>query len=231
MRSINTELDRKFRETVGFALMARPKGDSSCTPTVAFANACLFTVDATWFSDWPGAAHSSNGWTTTTYDLPTGEPLDWTRTVHFPAVGPETFDFAKGNDVVSLALRHAADERNDNECVNEAFRSFECDGSRCRNQGAKNMADWKWPLVLSPGKEGLFAAFNEYSEGRKKLPGRRRDLDVARRSRAFARAEHAAMNVSRGVGRSPELAHVRLLARPSSTSCCIRSERTFDRPE
>ncbi|KWN17605.1 hypothetical protein [Burkholderia ubonensis] len=171
MRTINAELDRVFRETVGLALMARPKGDSSCTPTVAFANTRLFTVDATCYWDWPGAVHPSSGWNTTTYDLATGKPLDWTRTVRFPAAGTETFDFTKGNDVVSLALRRAVDERNDKECIDQAFRSFECDDSRCRNQGAKKMADWKWSLLLSPRKEGLFAAFNAYSEAERNCRG------------------------------------------------------------
>ncbi|MGU7776409.1 hypothetical protein ACV229_40450 [Burkholderia sp. MR1-5-21] len=171
MRIINAALDREFRESVGFTLMARPKGESSCTTTVAFTNARLFTVDATCYSDWPGAAHPSNGWKTTTYDLSTGRPLEWVRTIRFPGTRAATFDFIEGNDVVSLALRHAAGARNAGGCAEEAFRSFECDGSCCRNQGVKDIGDWWWPLLLSPRKEGLFAAFNAYSEAARNCRG------------------------------------------------------------
>jgi hypothetical protein len=163
MRRINEARQKIFRNEVSVALQSLPQGESSCTPTVAFANERLFVIDENCESDWPGAVHPSSGWGTVSYDLATGDDIDWTTELRFPTTNDKTFDYAKGNDIVSLALRHAADKRDEDDCQAQALESFDCKGSVCTNWGHFGNG-WKNDIQFSPRPQGLFTAFNMYPE-------------------------------------------------------------------
>ena len=162
MRKINDDLKHQFAQDIDAALSSKPDGEASCNYSVPFANARIFVVDSTCEWDTPGAAHPSSSWETVTYDLATGNPIDWTQWLRFPDASVEHFDFTTGKDIVSLALRHEASKRNDNDCTQVAFESYSCDGNTCSNYG--HDGSWKDAISFSPRKNGLFVAFNDYPE-------------------------------------------------------------------
>jgi hypothetical protein len=162
MQRINDELKRRFAQDIDAALSAKPDGESSCQYTVPFADARLFVVDAACEWDIPGAAHPSSSWGTVTYDLTTGNPVDWTQWLRFPDAAAKTFDFTTGNDIVSATLRHGAHFRNKEGCTQVAFESNGCEGNVCSNYG--HDGDWKDAIGLSPRKDGMFVTLNNYPE-------------------------------------------------------------------
>lgn len=165
MRAVNALLERGFRENISAALASLPGGSTWCDSKVSFANARFFTVDETCGWDWPGAAHPSSSWHSTTYDLMTGKALDWSRIFRFPPADTKTFDYAKGDDLVSMVLRKAAQERGGDEgnCLTQGLASYECKGTQCTNWAHYGDKTWNGMLELAPRKQGLFAALS-YSE-------------------------------------------------------------------
>ncbi|RKP50951.1 hypothetical protein D7S89_07805 [Trinickia fusca] len=165
MDAVNASLERGFREDISEALASLPGGSTSCDSKVSFANARFFTVDETCGWDWPGAAHPSSSWHSTTYDLKTGKALDWSRIFRFPPADTKTFDYAKGDDLVSMVLRKASQESGGSEdsCLTQGLASYECKGTQCTNWAHYGDKTWAGMLELAPRKEGLFAALS-YSE-------------------------------------------------------------------
>jgi hypothetical protein len=162
MRKINDDLKHHFAQDIDAALSSKPDGEASCSYSIPFADARIFVVDSTCEWDTPGAAHPGSSWETVTYDLATGNPIDWPQWLHFPDASADHFDFTTGKDIVSLALRHEASKRNDGDCTQVAFESYSCDGNTCSNYG--HDGNWKDAISLSPRKNGLFVAFNDYPE-------------------------------------------------------------------
>jgi hypothetical protein len=163
MRQINATLQKIFRQEVSVALQSRPQGESSCTPTVAFANERVFVIDKICEWDWPGAVHPSSSWQTVSYDLATGKAIDWTKQLRFPTTDGKTFDYDKGKDVVSLALRHATSKRDEDDCASQALESFDCKGSVCTNWGHFGNG-WDSGIQFSPRQQGLFTVLDRYPE-------------------------------------------------------------------
>ena len=162
MHKINDDLKQQFADDIDSALSSKPDGDASCEYRIPFANARIFVVDSACEWDTPGAAHPSASWETTTYDLASGQSIDWTQWLRFPDAASDKFDFTTGKDVVSLALRHQASQRNDGDCVQAAFESYDCDGNTCSNYG--HGGNWKDAISFSPRKSGLFVSFSDYPE-------------------------------------------------------------------
>jgi hypothetical protein len=162
MRKINDDLKHEFAQDIDATLSSKPDGEASCEYTIPFANAHIFVVDSSCEWDTPGAAHPGSSWETVTYDLATGQPLDWTQWLRFPDAAAANFDFTTGKDIVSLALRHEASKRNDGDCGQVAFESYSCEGNTCSNYG--HDGKWKDAISFSPRKSGLFVAFNNYPE-------------------------------------------------------------------
>jgi hypothetical protein len=162
MRKINDDLKHQFAENIDAALSSKPDGEASCDYSIPFANARIFVVDVACEWDTPGAAHPGSSWETTSYDLATGNPIDWTQWLRFPDAAAANFDFSTGKDIVSLALRHEASKRNDGDCTQAAFEGYSCEGNTCSNYG--HDGNWKDAISFSPRKNGLFVAFNDYPE-------------------------------------------------------------------
>lgn len=155
MQAINKSLDETFRLDIDQALSAKPEGEYACNYKVPFANQRLFVVEEECAGFSPGAAHPSGSWNSTTYDLATGKPVDWSGVLRYPDDIAEPLDYAHGDDIVSLALRRA---EHDDDCFGAAFQQL------CTDNGCSNGGDWKGVLILSPHKHGLFAAFDVYPE-------------------------------------------------------------------
>jgi hypothetical protein len=168
MASINDALARRLRADIDNSLEAKPEGEGSCSHTIALANRRWFVVERSCEWDWPGAAHPSSSWDSTTFDVASGKAVAWPALVRLPDAKSRTFDYSKGHDIVSLALRHAAAQRdgnNDDDCMQQALEDFECKGDVCANKEYGDTSDSRgWEITLSPHEDGLFASFNVYPE-------------------------------------------------------------------
>ncbi|WP_321888749.1 hypothetical protein [Paraburkholderia bannensis] len=172
MAAINRDLQKVLRSDINAALEAKPEGQGSCATSIALANQRWFVVERGCEWDWPGAAHPSSSWESTTYDVTSGNAVSWPAIVRLPDPAGSTFDYSKGRDIVSLALRHAAAKRtsasNDNgdsDCAQLSLQSFDCKGTVCDNKDHDmKPSERGWEVELSPHENGLFASFNTYAE-------------------------------------------------------------------
>jgi hypothetical protein len=172
MAAINRALQKALRFDINAALESRPDGDALCSSSIGFANQRWFVVERSCQWDWPGAAHPSSSWSSTTYDVTTGTALSWPTVLRLPDPASPTFDYSKGRDIVSLALRHTAaisrvsdNGNNDGSCAQQALDSFNCKGTVCENKDHDmKPSEHGWEVELSPHEKGLLVSFNTYSE-------------------------------------------------------------------
>ena len=169
---INDQLKAQWQDRVSQALTAIDHDDQV---DVAFANrrwlATIYSVGF-YYAD---AAHPSNGFTASTYDLSTGQAVDWSRWFRFTAPGAEPVDFDRRDLLAAQALKafaaqvvelppdKPADTSDQARCARLILAHYACQGSRCTSgelTGGRVPEGWQvWPTA-----QGLAVAPDVYAE-------------------------------------------------------------------
>jgi len=143
LRAINESLRKAFRDDISWTLASPSNGYRYKVP---FANKQMMVVDRDGCTKLAGGSVACY-WRSATYDLASGEEIYWAKLMPFPTKIP--FNYKKGKDFLSLALR-TADETADDCFIFED--DLDCKGSVCSR-------DLDWYGQFSPRKNGLFVAF------------------------------------------------------------------------
>ncbi|HIV70757.1 MAG TPA: hypothetical protein H9903_07505 [Candidatus Aquabacterium excrementipullorum] len=172
LQRINDQLKAQWQDRVSQALTAIDHDDQV---DVAFANrrwlATIYSVGF-YYAD---AAHPSNGFTASTYDLSTGQAVDWSRWFRFTAPGAEPVDFDRRDLLAAQALKafaaqvvelppdKPADTSDQARCARLILAHYACQGSRCTSgelTGGRVPEGWQvWPTA-----QGLAVAPDVYAE-------------------------------------------------------------------
>lgn len=172
LQRINDQLKTQWLDRVGQALSAIDHDDQL---DVVFANRrWLATTYSVGFYE-AGAAHPSNGFTATTYDLATGQAVDWSRWFRFTAPGHEAVDFERRDLLAGQVLKafaaqvtplppdQPADTTDQARCARLVLAHYACRGGRCT--GAEltvGHVPEGWQVWPTP--QGLAVAPDVYAE-------------------------------------------------------------------
>jgi len=155
MNTVNKLLWKSFRGYIRDALGdygTDYDGEKVITNEVVFANKRMMTVETSGGGNKKGRAFGV-WWSSTTYDLVSGDEIDLREFIRLPAKNAVPFNYKKGKDIVSLALREANAKQNDPECYDLVESAFGCKGSIC----SKN--DILFWGAFSPRQNGLYVKF------------------------------------------------------------------------
>jgi hypothetical protein len=173
---INQQLKAQWQERVSEALTAVDHDDEL---RVAFANPRWLALTYSVGSYHAGAAHPTNAFTATTYDLSTGQPVVWSRWFRFTTPQPETLDIQRKDLLAAQVLRamtervaHAGttSEVDDESCAERVLQLYDCRGGRCASPALTQgqvPSDW----ILWPTPQGLAVSPNVYSEAERGCRG------------------------------------------------------------
>ncbi|RRS04395.1 hypothetical protein EIP75_10940 [Aquabacterium soli] len=172
LQRINDQLKTQWQERIGQALTALDHDDQV---DVAFANQRWLALTYSVGFYFAGAAHPSNGFTATTYDLSTGQAVDWSRWFRFTAPGTEAVDFERRDLLAAQALKAFAAQvtalppdvpsatSDQARCARLVLAHYECRGGRCTRgdlTGGRVPDGWQiWPTA-----PGLAVAPDVYAE-------------------------------------------------------------------
>lgn len=172
LQRINDQLKSQWQERIGQALTALDHDDEV---DVAFANQRWLALTYSVGFYYAGAAHPSNGFTATTYDLATGQTVDWTRWFRFTAPGTGGVDFERRDLLAAQALKAFAaqvtrlppDEpsatSDQARCARLVLAHYACRGGLCTSgelTGGRTPDGWQvWPTA-----QGLAIAPDVYAE-------------------------------------------------------------------
>lgn len=173
---INAQLKAQWRERVNESLTAVDHDDEL---SVVFANPRWLALTYSVGSYHAGAAHPSNAFTATTYDLSSGQPVVWSRWFRFTTPQAETLDIQRKDLLAAQVLRaltervarsDAASGVDDESCIERVIQYYDCRGGRCASPALTQgqvPADW----TLWPTPQGLAVSPNIYSEAERGCRG------------------------------------------------------------
>lgn len=173
---INTQLKTQWRERVNESLTAVDHDDEL---RVAFANPRWLALTYSVGSYHAGAAHPTNAFTATTYDLSSGQPVVWSRWFRFTTPQPEPLNIQRQDLLASQVLRamtervarpDASSEVDDESCAERVLQYYDCRGGRCASPALTQgqiPPDW----ILWPTPQGLAVSPNVYSESERGCRG------------------------------------------------------------
>ena len=153
MRRVNDDQQQYFRSKILEVL----SGSASVPEiTVGLVNKRMISIDTKEFFSPPDRQISGN-WLSTTYDLISGEEIYWGKILPFPPNNDVKFDYKKGKDILSAALREAIYRQKeyndfDDTCFEWFFDKFGCEGSICSGKYVPDR------IGFSPHQNGLFVA-------------------------------------------------------------------------
>ena len=172
LQRINDQLKTQWQERIGQALTALDHDDQV---DVAFANQRWLALTYSVGFYYAGAAHPSNGFTATTYDLATGQTVDWSRWFRFTAPGTEGVDFERRDLLAAQALKAFAAQvtplppdvpsatSDQARCARLVLAHYACRGGQCTSgelTGGRTPDGWQvWPTA-----QGLAVAPDVYAE-------------------------------------------------------------------
>jgi hypothetical protein len=171
---VNVVLEAKLRDDAASRLAP---GEFEVRHTVEFANARTFSVSTAvdWYS--PGAAHPSNGFNAVTWDLTSGEKVDWSRVVRLVDAKAPKLDLARKDLLAAIAIRRILSGPGRDEedgCLGTALESYGCSETTCEATSlypgnASGVDTW----VLFPTEAGLAVVPGSYSEAERGCRGQR----------------------------------------------------------
>lgn len=172
LQRINDQLKAQWHDRVSQALTAIDHDDQV---DVVFANRRWLATTYSVGFYYAGAAHPSNGFTATTYDLSTGQPVEWPRWFRFTAPGTEGVDFERRDLLAAQALKAFAAQvtelppdvppatTDQARCARLVLAHYACRGGRCTSgelTGGRMPDGWQvWPTA-----QGLAVAPDVYAE-------------------------------------------------------------------
>jgi len=166
---INQQLERQWRERATEALAAVDHDDELA---VAFANPRWLALTYSVGFYYAGAAHPSNGFAAQTFDLATGQPVDWRQWFRFTPTGRDTLDVNRKDNLASLVIKAhmaraaqagGAEGTASEECAQMVVDHYECRGGRCAHPGVtQGQTPSGWALWPTPA--GLAVAVDIYPE-------------------------------------------------------------------
>lgn len=166
---INQRLKAQWTERIGNALSAVDFDDEL---TVAFANPRWLATTYSVGFYFAGAAHPSSGFRPTTYDLRTGEVVDWTRWFRFSAPGAGPLPLERRDLLAALTLkamtaqvaaRAAGAGADEPECFQQVLAHHGCQGGQCTDgQLSQGHVPDAW--LLWPTDQGLAVSPDIYPE-------------------------------------------------------------------
>ena len=171
MRSMNDLFKKNFRVNIA-SILSYNSYTGSIDTTVEFANSRMFVIKTTEQFYPPGRARSGN-LDTRTYDLSSGKGIDWAKLLRFPLkeqiksdsaaeTSVMSFDYRKGDDVLSLTLREAMNQQDDfdDDCLKQVFSNFKCKNGVC------SMDSDSPGIEFLPHADGLFVVlFTDFGGG------------------------------------------------------------------
>ncbi|MFZ6647656.1 hypothetical protein ACO0LO_18175 [Undibacterium sp. TJN25] len=185
MAKINATLTKYFNEQVSSALyaQARPNGDFDEENAVYFANERYFAIGGG-AGGYSGGAHPQFGFGVRTYDLQTGDPVEFER---FYRVAPATktaFNVKTDKSLVAQALKQYITEDKapageDNDCWAAVAARYDCKDAQCTGSNDKSYAQ------VFPTKEGLGIVLDVYSEAERPCRAEYRTLPWKEANRAL----------------------------------------------
>lgn len=170
---VNAELKARLLDDAASAVSP---GEHDVSHTVEHASARLFAVSTHTGWDTPGAAHPSNGFEAITWDLATGERVDWARLVRLVDPKAPRLDLARKDLLAAVALRRlaAADGEGEEDCLGVPLGVYSCDEASCAAEhlypGAP-VGIGSWTLFAT--EAGLAVAPGVYSEAERGCRGER----------------------------------------------------------
>jgi hypothetical protein len=171
---VNADLEAKLRDDAASRLAP---GEYEVRHTVELANTRTFSVSTSTGWDSPGAAHPSNGFNAVTWDLTTGEKVEWSRVVRLVDARAPRLDLARKDLLAAIAIRRiVAGPGGDEEggCLGASLESYGCSETTCEATslypGAPSGVD-TW--VLFPTEAGLAVVPGSYSEAERGCRGER----------------------------------------------------------
>lgn len=165
---INQRLKKSIRYPDSTADCARhaESCDDGNDVDVVFANERLFAVAGS--SYWSGGAHPTSGFEAITFDLQSGEEIDWRRIVLLndaSAGAAHSLDLRRGDLLASYALRRAMQDQDG--CMSTVAGHYRCAGDVCAD--GPDPEDGTW--ILYPTIDGLAVAPQVYSEAERGCRG------------------------------------------------------------
>lgn len=171
---VNVDLEARLRDDAASRLAP---GEFEVRHTVELASERTFSVSTSTGWDSPGAAHPSNGFNAVTWDLATGEKVDWSRVVRLVDAGAPKLDPVRKDLLAAVAFRRilaGPGEDEEGGCLGAALESYGCSEKSCEATslypGAPTGVD-TW--VLFPTEAGLAVAPGAYSEAERGCRGER----------------------------------------------------------
>lgn len=171
---VNADLEARLRDDAASRLAP---GEFEVRHTVELANERTFSVSTSTGWDSPGAAHPSNGFNAVTWDLATGEKVDWSRVVRLVDARAPKLDLARKDLLAAITIRRILSGPGGDEeggCLGASLESYGCSETTCEAAslypGAASGVD-TW--VLFPTEAGLAVAPGSYSEAERGCRGER----------------------------------------------------------
>lgn len=174
--SINQHLKKGWSERITNALTAVDHDDEV---KVVFANARWLATTYSVGAYYPGAAHPINAFSATTYDLGTGQPVDWARWFRFTTPQSQSLDINRRDLLAAQVLKALASQvakgapsegTGDDHCAQAVLEHYACKGALCASgelMGGRVPADWQvWPVST-----GLAVSPDIYSEADRQCRG------------------------------------------------------------
>ncbi len=171
---VNVDLEARLRDDAASQLAP---GEFEVRHTVELASPRFFSVSTSTGWDSPGAAHPSNGFNAVTWDLTTGEKVEWSRVVRLVDARAPKLDLARKDLLAAIAIRRTlAGLGGDEEggCLGASLESYGCSETTCEATslypGAASGVD-TW--VFFPTEAGLAVVPGSYSEAERGCRGQR----------------------------------------------------------
>ena len=197
---INAELQKQWRERVSSALTAVDYEDNI---DVVFGNARWLATNDTVGYYYAGAAHPSSSFEATTYDLQTGQKVDFSRVFRISEPRNANLDLTRKDLLAAQVLKAMtmdvagqpiAGKRPDglegdsDSCFAMVLEHYGCKGGRCASEqlrGGNTPSSWHiWPTAA-----GLAVSPDVYSEAARPCRGERVVLPWAQARAALIRPQ------------------------------------------
>jgi hypothetical protein len=156
MNRINDELKKQFYGSV------ETESDGE-TQAVLFVNHRVISIGFEFIMT--GGAHPSNAFSSLSFDLKTGEVINWNHFFRPGDLTPGALNLNR-QDVIAGPVLRAVAISND-ECMTSVAAHYKCDSSTCNDFDAKEVKGW----TMYPSKEGLSIAIDIYSEAERGCRG------------------------------------------------------------
>lgn len=166
---INTHLKKTWQERISNALTAIDHEDEV---KVVFANQRWLATNHSLGAYFPGAAHPITAFSASTFDLSTGQVLDWGQWFRFTTPQSHYIDINRRDllaaqvlkSLTALVTTGAQNEGTpDDHCAQIVLDHYQCKGGRCASvdlMGGRVPNDW----MIWPTQQGLAVAPDIYSE-------------------------------------------------------------------